>query len=240
MAALACGTGYAAMPKTLMSFNVRNCSGMDNRRDIGRTASAILRFNPDVVAVQEVDSLTGRSGMRYILGQLADSVGMTATFAPAIDYDGGRYGIGILSKEKPLRVNRRALPGREEERTMVIAEFDSYILACVHLSLTPEDAVASMPVIIEEASRATKPFIIAGDMNSHPDSEFIRLLKEDFVILSDSATPTYPASVPEEVLDYVAIYSKGASLPVSAVRAFVAEEPEASDHRPVVVEFIER
>ena len=87
----------------ILSFNIRNTMGMDGQRDLARTASVIRRQRPDVVAVQEVDSVTGRSDGRYVLGDLAAEVLMYPTYAAAIDYDGGKYGIGILSREKPLR-----------------------------------------------------------------------------------------------------------------------------------------
>ena len=107
----------------IMSYNIRNGIGMDEKRDLNRTAATITAENPDVVCVQEVDSVTGRSGGAYVLGDLAKATNMHPTFAAAIDFMGGKYGIGILSKEEPLSVKRIALPGREEERACVIAEF---------------------------------------------------------------------------------------------------------------------
>ena len=86
----------------LMSYNVKNGQGMDGFADYGRTANVILKEKPDVVALQELDSATMRSKGAYVLGELAQRTGMHATYAPAIDFDGGKYGIGILSKERPL------------------------------------------------------------------------------------------------------------------------------------------
>ena len=55
---------FASSPRkvTLMSYNIRNGVGMDNVRDIDRTAAVIAAVAPDAVAVEEVDSVTGRSG----------------------------------------------------------------------------------------------------------------------------------------------------------------------------------
>ncbi|MDE6826764.1 MAG: endonuclease, partial [Paramuribaculum sp.] len=75
----------------IMSYNVRNGRGLDDVRNTERTATVIKNLNPDVVALQELDSMTQRSGTTYVLGELAELTGMTATFAPAIDYDGGKY-----------------------------------------------------------------------------------------------------------------------------------------------------
>jgi endonuclease/exonuclease/phosphatase family metal-dependent hydrolase len=53
----------------------------------------------------------------------------------------------------------------------------------------------------------------------------------NFTILSGSEA-TYPADEPQDCLDYVALF-KGHS--VETLESSVIEEPEASDHRPVVV-----
>jgi len=81
----------------LMSYNVRNTKGMDGIRNRQRVADVIINETPDVVAVQELDSMTTRSNQQYVLGELAERTQMHATYAPAISFQGGKYGIGILS-----------------------------------------------------------------------------------------------------------------------------------------------
>lgn len=186
----------------IMSYNIRNGRGMDDMTDFRRTAEVINKVCPDVVAVQELDSVTGRSGGKDVLREIAGLTLMHHIYAPAIDYDGGKYGIGMLSKEKPLGYRYLSLPGREEARALLVVEFEKYIYCCTHLSLTEEDRMLSLPVIQQVAASANKPFFIAGDMNAHPDSEFIRQLKNDFVILTDMEKPTFPADKPDETLDY--------------------------------------
>ncbi|WP_343230339.1 endonuclease/exonuclease/phosphatase family protein, partial [uncultured Akkermansia sp.] len=87
---------------TLMSYNVKNGTGMDGRRDYDRTARVIAAEKPDVVALQELDQGTIRSSGRDTLQELAARTTLTGTYAKAIDYSGGSYGVGILSREKPL------------------------------------------------------------------------------------------------------------------------------------------
>ncbi|MDE5688410.1 MAG: endonuclease/exonuclease/phosphatase family protein, partial [Paramuribaculum sp.] len=177
----------------LMSYNIRNATGIDEKRDIKRTAHIIDSVNPDVVAVQEIDSVTGRSRGANILAEIAGHTAMHHIFAPAINYDGGKYGIGILSKEKPLSHQIFALPGREESRALLLVEFEKYIFACTHLSLTEEDRMASLKIINGIAASCNKPFFIAGDMNAHPDEPFIKAFVKDFTILSDTKAFSFPA-----------------------------------------------
>lgn len=99
-----------------MSYNIRNGRGIDNVQDLGRVAEIINRTAPDIVALQELDSVTGRMAGRFIPGELGEMTGMHARFCRAIDYDGGAYGVGLLSRDEPLAVRRIPLPGREESR----------------------------------------------------------------------------------------------------------------------------
>lgn len=48
--------------------------------------------------------MTRRSGQKYVLGEIAERTQMHACFAPAIEFEGGKYGIGLLTKQVPLRL----------------------------------------------------------------------------------------------------------------------------------------
>ncbi len=217
----------------LMTYNVRNGMGIDDSVSVRRVADVILRQTPEIVAVQELDSVTGRSKGQYVLGELAEMTGMYPCYAPAIDYDGGRYGIGVLCAVEPLSVRRYALPGEEEARAMIVVEMPDYMLGCTHLSLTEADRMRSLDIIRRVAADVEKPFFIAGDFNAHPDSEFIRAMLADFTPLTDLSVPTFPADKPEETIDYIMLYTPWLSDDVRAA-SMVIDEPSASDHRPVV------
>lgn len=151
--AVCCGLAAACTQRQerlkLMSYNIRNGIGIDNIQDIGRIARVILREAPDLVALQELDSATLRVDGRYIPGELGRMTGMHATFGRAIGFAGGSYGIGLLSRTEPLAVRSIPLPGREEARVLLMAEFPDYTVCITHLSLTPEDRLASLPIIRE-------------------------------------------------------------------------------------------
>lgn len=219
----------------IMSYNIRSGRGMDNVINLQRTADVINQLVPDVVAVQELDSVTGRSGQVDVLRVLANMTLMHPVFAPAIPYDGGKYGIGMLSKEKPLYSYYIALPGREEQRALLVVEFDKFLMACTHFSLNAEDRQASVDIIRKEAEKARKPFLIAGDLNARPDSPVMEELTKDFELLSNPKLLTSPADSPRSCIDYIAVY-KGREIPFATQRTWVVDEPIASDHRPVVAD----
>ena len=214
----------------IMTYNVRHCAGMDMVLDYDRTAAVISVQNPDLVALQELDSMTGRSGQRYQLGELATRTGYYPVFGSTIDYDGGKYGVGILTREHPLSTKRIPLPG-EEPRVLLVVEMKDYVLACTHLDLEEEQRLASVPLIVDEAQRWQKPFILAGDLNDAPDSELLQEMTKYFTILSGDQ-PTFPADEPTECIDYIASFK---ARPAVTIECSVIDEPEASDHRPLVV-----
>ena len=214
----------------VMTYNVRHCAGMDLVVDYDRTAEVIRREQPDVVALQELDSMTGRSGYCYQLDELASRTGYKPIFGSAIDYDGGKYGVGILVKEAPLSTKCIPLPG-EEPRMLLVVELKEYVMACTHLDLDEEARLASVPLIVEEAQRWRKPFVLAGDWNDTPGSVLLQEMEKYFTILSVSE-PSYPADVPVDCLDYVALFKDQEA---EVMESVVIEEPEASDHRPVMV-----
>lgn len=221
--------------KKFMSYNIRNCKGMDGKLNFDRVAAVINDYNPQIVAIQELDSLTARN-RNFVISQLADRTGMHFLYSKAIDFDGGAYGIGMLSREKPLRYECVPLPGREERRTLLMAEFGSYIFCNTHLSLTDEDRLASIDIILDAVNRfregcSGKPVFIAGDWNGTPSSEAISKMGEHFNFLTDPSIFTFPSDTPDRTIDYIAVL-KGFDCKV--LEAFVPASSMASDHRPVV------
>lgn len=213
----------------IMSYNVRHCAGMDLVIDYDRTAAVLVQQQPDVVALQELDSMTGRSGNRDQLGELASRTGYHPVFGAAIEFNGGLYGVGILSREMPVSTKRIPLPG-EEPRLLLVVELKDFVIACTHLDLNEAQRLASVPLIVEEAQRWQKPFLLAGDWNDTPDSKLLKAMTQYFTVLSGDEA-TYPADEPTECIDYVAAFNGRAE----AIESHVIDEPAASDHRPLVV-----
>lgn len=220
----------------IMTYNIRHGAGMDDVIDLDRQAQVIQDATPDVVGLQEVDSVVKRSSYIHQAGYLGEVLGMHATFGGAIPLTRGKYGVAILSKEAPMSVHHLPLPGNEA-RTLLVCEFEEYVFATTHLDLDEECRLASLPIIIEEAASWDKPFFICGDWNDQPSSTFITKVKKSFVFLNNttnsSANYTFPARNPTKIIDYIASYGRV----IKSIRSRrVINEPEASDHRPVLVE----
>ena len=94
-------------PRSLrvMTYNIHIGKGMDGKADLARIAGVIKSADVDVVALQEVDVKTRRSGVESDqLKELAKLTGMHGVFAKARDFDGGEYGQAVLSR-RPITQN---------------------------------------------------------------------------------------------------------------------------------------
>ena len=157
-------------------------------------------------------------------------------FGRAIGFAGGSYGIGLLSRTEPLAVRSIPLPGREEARVLLMAEFPDYTVCITHLSLTPEDRLASLPIIREATDTCRKPVLLAGDFNTGNAAAVLAGLGGGFRILSDTTRMTFPSDNPAVRIDYIL----GRGLPTSATVAESAVDhtATASDHCPLWVTLV--
>lgn len=216
----------------LLCYNVRNCVGLDDKFSPERIAKIIKDNDVEAVALQELDSVTKRHPVD-VLGELAELTGMYPTFGPSIDHQGGKYGIGVLTKQKPISHRRVPLPCRSEPRSLLIVELQDYYYCSTHLSLHEADRITSMGIIISELSKLNKPVILAGDFNDTRNSKAMKLLATEFYLFPKGGNAnTFPADKPKSEIDFVALYTgKGAKATLKSHT--VLNCPVESDHRPI-------
>ena len=244
MVAGCCGS-QANEPREIrfMSYNIYHCQGGDTKVDPARTAAVIGKERPDFVGLQEVDSATERSGGIDQAAELARHLGMHATYAKTIPYKGGEYGIAVLSREKPLSVERMSLPGREP-RVLLLCEFKDFWFCDTHLALEAENRQKGVEIIsmaVAERSQK-KPVFLVGDWNAKPQSQTLDAMREFMTILSREKCRTFHGFKPyvqgsEHCIDYIAVDS-GHAGGFSVKEAYVVEDPMTSDHFPVVVSVV--
>lgn len=113
------------------------------RRPLGftRIADVIKDTAPDLVALQEVDEATARSGGVKQASELGRLTGLQAVFGQATPFQGGGYGVGILSRYPVLSVVNHPLPvapDREPRTTLSVtlqpaAGVPSLVFTSTHL-----------------------------------------------------------------------------------------------------------
>ncbi len=224
----------------LASYNIYHCEDKGKSVDCARTAAVLRRARPDFIALQEVDSVTRRSKGIDQAAEIGKELGMHATYAKALQFQGGGYGVAVLSKEKPLSVARIPLPGREP-RMLLLCEFEDIWFGSTHFSLQATNRLKSAEIVRKEvmARAASKPVFLAGDWNAKPRSGELCAMREFITVLSDENSRTYHGFKPFEpgsecCIDYIAVDSGHAGC--YDVRAsHVAPDYVTSDHCPVFV-----
>jgi len=224
--------GDHSLTLKILSYNVRNCVGLDKVTDYNRIAGVFNRISADAIAIQELDSATSRSKGVVVLDELAAKTGMYPTYGASIDFQGGKYGVGILTKEKPISWQKISLPGREERRSLLLVELKEYVVCCTHFSLTGEDRLASVDLINEATKAYAKPVLLAGDLNAEPGTAVTKKLEEHWTMLSNPMEMTFSANNPNRCIDYI-LLRKDANYRIASLESQVEAEPVASDHRPL-------
>ena len=246
-ALLSLAAGCATPPRPvgatvrIMTYNIRHGAGMDDKVDLGRIAAVIRAQKPDLVALQEVDSKTRRTGGVDQTVELARLCGMTGYFGKAMDYSGGGYGNAILSRHPLANATTTALPSRPDD-PRAFARIDARIpgvaqpvvFVCTHLDHQNAGMRrAQTETLASELAKigGGRTVVLAGDFNMRPGSEELTPLAKAGWKDVSCADLTFPANAPDKKIDYV-FASPNAKC--RTVESRVVEESMASDHRPVL------
>ena len=216
----------------VLTYNIYNGRGVDGATDYQRIADVINACNPDVAAIQELDSMTERSNL-FVLAEIAKQVNMYYTYSASLERQGGTFGNGVLSKEKPLSSSAIPLPGRDEARSLLIVEFDDYVFCCTHLSQNAADRLTSIALINERMEGIQKPIILGGDFNAIPSSPPMLELTKSWTILNDTTGYTLPPVNPNRCIDFILIHSTHSA---NVISSQVIDTQAAAWHLPVLVE----
>lgn len=216
-----------------------------------RVAELIRSTKTDIAFLQEVDRHTTRSGNVDQVAELERLTGLTGAFGKTLDYQGGGYGIAILSRWPISADTLMPLPiippqpragGSYEPRGMLAATIvigtDSFRVFNTHLDASRRDTFrmqeATTVIVHARAADANGlRVLVAGDFNSTPESAVQEALRQArFVDVWDGCGEgpglTFPDTVPTKRIDY--LYHLGR---FRCDRAEVLSSL-ASDHRAIL------
>ncbi len=229
-----------------MTYNIRHANppshGRNGAVDIDAIVKVIRNENPDLVALQEVDVNLARSGKVNQAEVIAEKLDMHVFFGRAIDYDGGQYGVAILSKYPLTETAVIPLPEEDnpeaEDRVLTKARItlpggEVICFGSTHLDvLSADNRVQQVSMINAIAAKETVPFIVAGDFNAEPESYAIDELDKAFTrTCLRNCEASFPQDIPNKIIDFIAFKKE---LPYKVVLHKVIPERYASDHLPVV------
>lgn len=229
---------------TVMSYNIHVGIGMDKKLDLARIAEVINRERPDLVGLQEVDRGVERTGRRDQIAELARLTKMEYAFAPNLQFQGGHYGVAVLSRHPITEIDHRRYGHlREAERrgfvrVAVLVGGRLVNFVTTHLDYQHADnRLYETKQLLAALEAITTPLVVVGDFNDEPDGDSYKAMTEKFAdgwAESDKGSKreglTYPADKPSKTIDYV-FYRRGAR---TRARGAKVVNTLASDHLPLV------
>ncbi|MES2006429.1 MAG: endonuclease/exonuclease/phosphatase family protein [Bacteroidota bacterium] len=239
-------SGGAIHQLRILTYNIHHANPPSKPGviDIAAIANVIKQQQPDLVALQEVDVYTSRSGKTVNEAEeIAKQSGMPYYFfAKAIDYGGGEYGVAILSRYPIEKTTNDALPTEEttngEHRTLatvtaILPGQKKIMFACTHLDAQGKDTNRFLQIKKIAMLLETKeyPLIIAGDFNDIPGSRVMNELDKYFTRSCTNCAFTIPQINPNQTIDHIA-YRPSSGFAV--MKHSVIDEKYASDHLPVL------
>lgn len=226
---------------SVLAYNIHHGEGVNGKLNLQQIADVINKANPDVVALEEVDSMTNRTNKVDQLKELAALTHMHYFYGKNMDYDGGGYGVGILTKLPVTRTFITRLPNFPQSEPRVAATVEvqkdnkSFLFTAIHLDYVrnPAERIEQAKKLQEVFSNINTPSILAGDFNAQPDET---TMKDIIFSLYDETDPTghslsFPSDEPRIKIDYVLV-SKNHHWEKQHYE--VIDEKIASDHRPVL------
>ncbi len=243
MALCSCRSGIKVVSYNVGTFTK---SGQDCTEMI---ADMLSKGQPDFVGLCELDSCTVRTGGRYQLAELSSKVegGYQAVFAPSLNFQGGKYGLGMLIKPShpvlSTEVIELEMGNGVEQRILAIVQTPDIIFAVTHLDHIGAQARALQCAQITQilsalAQRTGKEVILCGDFNCIPESAEMQYMGEHWTRVSPVQN-TYPSDAPQRCIDYI-FTLKGSG--VTCLNSGVVKSTEtfdaakASDHLAVYAE----
>jgi endonuclease/exonuclease/phosphatase family metal-dependent hydrolase len=235
----------ASTPIRVATYNIRHGVGMDDALRLERTAATLRGIDADLIGLQEVDSAVRRSDGVDQARVLGDLLGMQSAFGAFMPYQGGAYGMAILSRWPIVRTTSLRLPEGNEPRVALVAEVEQpggtrLTVVNVHFDWVEDDEFryAQARVVRAMLDTLSTPWVLLGDFNDEPGSRTLRLLMRagDEATKPDSAHLTFPAApAPIKEIDFIVAGPRGRW---RVGNAMVVDERVASDHRPVTATLI--
>ena len=231
----------------VMTYNIHHANPPSEqvKIDVAAIARVINQEKPDLVALQEVDVHTERSGKNLDQArEIARLTGMKSFFMKALDYQGGEYGIAVLSRYPIVDSAGYLLPrdpaigGEDRAVASITVELPGkkrVIFASTHLDLKEANRLSQAKALIGHFENSSIPMILGGDFNALASSPVIELFDQHFTrTCGNDCAPTIPVKNPNRTIDFI-MYKPQANFKVLSTR--VIDEQYASDHLPVVAEF---
>lgn len=240
------------MPR-LLTYNVHRCVGTDRKLNVERVAKVIAAQKADIVCLQELDVGRARTDGVDQAKAIAEILGMTSRFHPAMQVEKELYGDAILTAWPERLVRADELPTLEglrglEPRGALWSEITIrgvvINVLTTHLGLVPREQRKQAKALNGSqwlgSPDCQGPTILAGDFNA---TSITRPYQTLTTRLADAqrqlglrpSIKTFPSNFPAIRIDHLFV-----SAEIRATRIWTPTDSlsrVASDHLPLVMDF---
>jgi endonuclease/exonuclease/phosphatase family metal-dependent hydrolase len=251
IAACASGARGPEAPLRVLVYNIHAGKDAGRVENLERVAEIVKDSRADIVLLQEVDNRTRRSGGVDQTARLRELTKYSGVFGRTIDYDGGEFGIAILSRwpisswkltHLPVDIADEKARARYEDRGGLVAVVEApggrVRVVDTHLDAYSDSnrvQQARTLIAIAGAQKDSGFTILGGDLNSEPASKVVSALRDSgwrdvFADCGKGERFTFPADVPIKRIDYLLLSGAATCVTASVL------DTRASDHRPVLFE----
>ena len=236
----------------VMTYNVHSCIGMDGRLSPRRIAKVIATYDPDIIALQELDVRRPRTGKMDQAHMIARDLEMEFHFHPAIKIEEEEYGDAILSRYPSQLVKAGMYPAITkvqglEPRGALWVEISvngkKIQLINTHIGLRIIERQIQINHLLSNEwlthLNCKPPTIICGDFNTTPHSPLYRKIAytwQDVQTCNHNGRPknTWFPHYPLGRIDHIFVTPGLSVLKTNVPRTTLTKQ--ASDHLPLIVD----
>lgn len=230
----------------VLTYNIHAGKDAQQAVNLDRIAALIDAAAADIVLLQEVDRRTQRAGGIDHFEELKRLTGMNGVFGKSLDYQGGEYGIAVLSRwpldsiaavllavDPPQDRSgsyepRIALHVVAQTRAGPVHVLDTHLDAGGTGTFRRQELIAIMAHLAQSVPDMAV-LVLGGDLNARPATTDIMalsfVLQDAYAQCGTGAGETFPARAPDRRIDYI-FYRE------ARCRSARVVESQASDHRP--------
>jgi endonuclease/exonuclease/phosphatase family metal-dependent hydrolase len=245
------GQGAHRREVTVLVYNIHAGKDAARRDNLPRVAELVRGTGADLVLLQEVDRNTQRSGPTDQPAILSRLTGYSVAFGRTIGFQGGDYGIALLSRWPIQRdtlihlatsAQPRDPPGDREQRGVLVTLVDApggpLVVLNTHMDASGEDdwRLREIADILGVAAGVGEPgpVLMGGDLNARPESRIHQELRaagfrDAWLECGTGDGMTFPVAAPDRRIDYLYLAGDVRCLDARVLLG------DASDHRALLV-----
>jgi endonuclease/exonuclease/phosphatase family metal-dependent hydrolase len=236
----------------VMTYNVHGCRGMDGRISPARIARIIEQYQPDLIALQELDFGRVRSERHDQPNLIAAALGMNVQFCPTVIDKNEQYGHALLSRW-PMKtiqtaifngsIHRRHIEPRGALWVRVEINGMSVNLLNTHFGLRRNERIEQANELLTQnwigKIGDDEPLILCGDFNMLPGSRPYRAIAQRLCDVQSKANKfrplnTYSTLHPLTRIDHIFVSQHFIVEKILVPRNDLTRV--ASDHLPLIAD----